>query len=104
MFKEHTSEIQTIHVANISAYIKASKCYISYSSNKSKKKVIPGWNNYVERYKKDALFWHYIWTCNVSPRSGIISDIRNDTRAKYHYALCYNLKCNTALFCNKITF
>ena len=53
------------------------------------KKVIPGWNDYVEYHRKEAIFWHYIWKCNNSPRVGTIADIRNSTRAKYHYALRY---------------
>ena len=52
MFQEHTSEIQTIHDHIISFCIKGSKCSIPNSSDKSKNKVIPGGDNYVERYKK----------------------------------------------------
>ena len=79
MFKEHTSEIQIIHDDIISVNIKASS--VLFHTVLIKKKVIPGWNNYVERYKKDPLFWYYIWKCNFSPRSGIIGDIRNNTCA-----------------------
>ena len=86
--KEHTSDIQNFHDEIVSACISASKSTIPYSSDKSKK-VIPGWSDYVEGYRKDAVFWHFIWKCNNSPRSGYLADIRNNTRSKYHYALRY---------------
>ena len=85
---KHCTDVQQFHDDIISACIESSKQTIPYSSDK-KRKVIPGWNDYVEKYRKDANFWHYIWKCNNSPRVGTLSDIRKSTRAKYHYALRY---------------
>ena len=52
-----------------------------------KPKGVPGWNNETECLKQQALFWHKIWKENRSPPSGILYDIRNTTRAKYHHAV-----------------
>mgnify|MGYP000079041494 CR=1 FL=1 len=85
---KHSHDIQKFHDDIIAACLAASKEAIPYSVSKQKK-VIPGWNEYVETHRREANFWHYLWKCNNSPRAGILCDIRNSTslRAKYHYAL-----------------
>ena len=81
-------EIQEFHDSIVEACLQAGYQHIPYSSTHNNK-VIPGWNDYVEPYRKQALLWHKIWKSNNSPRTGIIADIRNKTRLKYHYALRY---------------
>ena len=44
------------------------------NGNFQKRKVIPGWSDYVERHRKQALFWHQIWIDNNRPRDGVIAD------------------------------
>ena len=57
-------------------------------SNPSKRrKVVPGWNDFVNEYKNKAIFWHKLWKENGSPHTGILHDIRRETRWKYHQML-----------------
>ena len=45
------------------------------------------WNENVQHSKEIALFWRSIWLNNNSPRQGIVADIMQRTRAKYHYCI-----------------
>jgi hypothetical protein len=49
------------------------------------------------------LFWHRIWKENGAPREGHIADIRNRTRAKYHYAIRHIHKHNEQILSNKLS-
>ena len=69
-----------------------SKC-IPRSTNDSKCKIIPGWNDYAkESYaiSRDALKW---WISNNRPRFGIIYHSMRTTCAQFNYALRIT-KCN----------
>ena len=87
---EHNYEIQLFHDNIVNCCLQASE-HINITANSHenshKNKVIPGWNKYVAPYYEKALFWHSIWKDNGSPRSGMLADIRNRTRLKYHYAI-----------------
>ena len=52
-------------------------------------KIIPGWNEHVERRKQTSQFWHFIWKECGSPPQGDIAQIIRSTRSKYHYAIRY---------------
>ena len=86
---DHYYEIQVLHDNIINCCLQASE-HISASNNtyenSHRKKVVPGWNEYVAPYRDKALFWHHIWKENGSPRSGLLANIRNKSRLKYHYA------------------
>jgi hypothetical protein len=56
-------------------------------SNNIKKRVTPGWNEFVKQYRDTALFWHSIWKSCDSPTVGNIACIRRRTRAEYHSAI-----------------
>ena len=47
------SAIDSVHSVNKST----KKCS---NGNSQKRKVIPGWSEYVESHRKQALFWHQI--------------------------------------------
>ena len=53
---------------------------------------MPGWRENVKPHKDKALLWHSIWKDNGRPATGLIADIRRDTRRKYHNALRANCK------------
>jgi hypothetical protein len=85
---DHNMEIENFHDKIIDACLEASFTCIPVSKHANEQsKPIPGWHDYVERYKEQAIFWHNIWKDSNSPRSGILADIRKKTRAKYHYAI-----------------
>ena len=48
---------------------------------------IPGWNDEVEPYKQDAVFWHSVWQSAGRPTRGRLKDIMASTRNKYHHAI-----------------
>ena len=48
---------------------------------------IPGWNDYVEPLRKEALLWHYEWKACGRPHNGIIAEHRRLSRAQYHRAV-----------------
>ena len=93
-----------------------------YKSHLSKLKVVKGWNENVESFRRNSLFWHEIWKQCERPNTGIVSDIRKHTRSLYHKAIKNNndlqndiikfnvasnlISCNSQLFwreINKIT-
>ena len=39
-------------------------------------KVVPDWNDWVERHFREALFWHKIWVENDRPKEGLLFNIR----------------------------
>ena len=83
----HTDELDIFYNCIINACLTSGISNIPVFQQETKCKTIPGWNDFVDKHRNTALFWHSIWKANNSPRSGIIADIRNKTRYKYHYAL-----------------
>ena len=82
----HRSDIQEYHDEIVSACIQASSC-IPMSNPSKRRKVVPGWNDFVNEYKNKAIFWHKLWKENGSPHTGILHDIRRKTRWEYHHML-----------------
>ena len=56
-------------------------------SNKQPGGNIPGWNEEVEPFREDALFWHSIWASTGRPNSGELHSYMSKTRNQYHYAV-----------------
>ena len=81
----HQEGIQQFHDDICTCLVNASVQAIHQSSTSNKS--VPGWNAIVEEHRERALFWHQLWKDNNSPRVGLIADIRQKTRAKYHYAI-----------------
>ena len=52
--------------------------------NKGTHKIIPGWDDHVEPYRKTSMFWHRLWLDNDRPSHGIVADIMRRTRCEYH--------------------
>ena len=50
-------------------------------------RIIPGWNEFVKPLREEALFWHALWKDNGSPHTGVVSEIRRLSRARYHRML-----------------
>ena len=55
----------------------------------SKMKCIPGWNQYVRKFKESAIFWHGVWKSADCPTDGVLWEIRKFSRLKYHAAIRY---------------
>ena len=49
--------------------------------------AIPGWGDFVEPYKQDAVFWHSVWQSAGRPVQGVLKGIMTRTRNMYHYAI-----------------
>ena len=56
--KKHIAGLQFFHDAIIDCCLSSAQVVISVGKKRSRKKYIPGWSVYVEKYKKEALFWH----------------------------------------------
>ena len=81
---DHYDEFLKFHFDIIDACARSTiesigKCKIKNPENK-----LIGWNKLVRPYKDSAILWHKIWKDSGSPSSGIIFDIRKNTRSKYH--------------------
>jgi len=50
-------------------------------------KAMPGWNEHVRRYKESACLWNAIWVDSGCPRSGILFELRKQTKKAYKYAV-----------------
>ena len=48
---------------------------------------IPGWPEYVQPFKEDAVFWHSVWQSAGRPNRGHLYDFMKRTRNQYHYAI-----------------
>ena len=84
---KHHESIVALHDNIISSCLYAGKSIPSKSPSSVTLKPIPGWKEYVEPYRSDALFWHFLWKDNGSPSSGYVADIRRRTGYIYHNVL-----------------
>ena len=50
-------------------------------------KAIPGWNEHVRRYMESACLWNTIWVDSGCPRSGVLFDLRKQSKKAYKYAV-----------------
>ena len=87
----HSIEISIFHDSIIKAMVEASDASIPQTKSNGCKKV-PGWNEYVDKYYKAAMFWHTLWVNNERPSSGIIAELRRLTRSQYHKAFKYVIR------------
>jgi len=51
------------------------------------KTLKPYWNDEVEQFKNDSIFWHNLWLSAGKPTSGVIQQIRLSSKAKYKLAV-----------------
>ena len=55
---------------------------------KSKRvRIIPGWNDLVRKHRDSAVFWNKLWREAGCPTSGVLFDLRLQTKRKYKYAV-----------------
>ena len=80
----HYDDFLKFHYNIVDACVKSTIESIEKSVHKKPKNKLIGWNKLVRPYKDSAIFWHKIWKDSDSPSSGIIFDIRKNTRARYH--------------------
>ena len=64
---------------------------------------IPGWNEEVEPFRQDALFWHSVWVSAKRPNTGDLHIMMARSRNQYHYAV-RRLKLNSNLVRDKKLF
>ena len=86
MCTDHGYELQRYHDDIIKSSILASQLYIK-SKIVKKNKVILGWNDIVNDRQQQPLFWHFLWKSNGCHFVGVISDIRQASRAKCHFSV-----------------
>lgn len=86
---EHCQSIELLYCRIINACCVASQHFPVTDRSKKKSKCIPGWNAYVEGFRKEALSWHHIWKAQGKPHVGDVADMHRFTRAKYHKAVKY---------------
>ena len=48
---------------------------------------IPGWTEYVEPLREEALWWHHHWQNCGKPHHGDVAEMHRITRARYHRAI-----------------
>ena len=76
-------------ILSIFVFLLVFHLYLPLKSQKSVKKVIPGWSVYVEPYRQSSMSWHVLWKKNGCPKTGWIATLCNKRRVSYHYALRY---------------
>ena len=82
----HAKDISDVYKQVIDACLYAGdKCIPSMFS--CKRKSIPGWNDNVEGFRQEALYWHRCWKDAGCPREGNVAEIMRITRARYHKAV-----------------
>ena len=61
-------------------------------TNKSKRKVVPGWTELVKPFCDEAKFWYNVWYSAGKPNSGELHNIMCQTRNRFKYAKrrCHN--------------
>ena len=83
----HINEIDIYALDIMDAISKSVKTNIPYTSVGARKKIIPGWREYIKPYKDDAAFWHAIWESAARPLNNNLHLIMKKTRNKYHHIL-----------------
>ena len=53
-------------------------------ASNSRGRLIPGWSEHVDPYRRKSMFWHKIWLDNNIPTNSLITDIMRRTRVQYH--------------------
>ena len=68
----------------------------------NKKNHLIGWGRYVKVFKDQSIFWTNIWKELGSPNLGIVYNIKNSCRKKYHSSIKFIKKNREALIKNRI--
>ena len=92
---DHTRERDAVLLDMMGCIIEASHATLPMSGGgkpkgdrvKSVQKTIPGWTEFVEPKRQDALFWHAIWVSAGRPNRGELRNVMAHSRNKFHYAV-----------------
>ena len=92
---EHISERDGILLDMMGCVIEASHATLPMSGGgrakddcpDSVQKAVPGWCEFVEPKRQDALHWHAIWVSAGRPNKGALRDVMAHTRNKFHYSV-----------------
>ena len=85
--KDHTEFIRDLHNVIIDACNEASTAHLKYTNHKGGRKIIPGWNDHVKEYAREAKYWHDVWVRDGKKRGGDIAEKKRISRLQYHYAI-----------------
>ena len=86
MCNEHCADINQLCVDITEACIKVAELTIPCRySDAGGYKIVLGWNEYVEPYRKKSVLWHKFWIENEKPKHGFVADIMRKTMSDYHH-------------------
>ena len=82
----HRNDISTL-LANITdCFLEAESECIPQTGGISNHRI-PGWNDFIEGKRREALHWHHRWVDLGRPQEGHIADEMRRTRKDYHYTI-----------------
>ena len=81
--EEHSRAICDFHDDIINACLAASSCI----PKTRRMSHIPGWNEFVEPVREQAMHWHSLWIEQGRPADGHVAEMRRSTRKTYHSTL-----------------
>ena len=84
--KGHIEDIELFYSKLISAILKAENDCIP-KTGQSRRKRIPGWNEYVSEKRSTALHFHSLWKNAGRPASGDLASNMRQSRKAYHAAI-----------------
>ena len=79
------------------------QCIPVVGHNRSRKRIVPGWSEHVEKYRQQSVFWHNLWVDNGRPKCGVVFQMRSQARRKYHYAVRWIKKHKDDIEKNKLS-
>ena len=82
--KCHIESIKAVYNELIEACIYSADVCIPKTKSIAKSKCIPGWNDHIERFRQESLFWHRCWKSEGCPHEGDTASMMRITRARYH--------------------
>ena len=93
--EDHSSERDDMLLDMMGCIIEASHATLPMSGGRKPKgdglqpvqKTMPGWTEFVEPRRQDALSWHAIWVSAGRPNKGELRNVMAHTRNKFHYAV-----------------
>ena len=53
----------------------------------SRKRVTPGWTEYVKPFQTESLFWHGLWSSGNKPAAGPLFEAMKQSKNQYKYAI-----------------
>ena len=67
------------------------------SSNSKKRKVIPGWSEYVKPYSDENKFWASVWKSQGHPRSGYVLEQMKYHKKQYNFSVRRLKRCKNKI-------